>query len=134
MVISNPLLKKNMYQATQDIISRVKSKTIKIYCKKGDFLLPVSNRNPLIVATKKEIFSVLDNQIKKVDMNPQKLLKAIMEVADNPHITNKTFPYEFVTGISNGKDWEQDFLKQLKSSDIEKTIKQNLLDRYEAVN
>lgn len=124
-----------MYQAVKEIVSKVGSvKKPKTYCKKGDNLFPITETEPIIVASKTDVFSVLRSEVKKVDMNPQKLIQAIRDVANNPHINTNTFPYDFVTGITSGKEWEPDFIGQLKSSDIEKTIKKNILERYENSN
>jgi len=124
-----------MYQAIRDIISKIKTnKKERIYCTKGQILIPLTTSRPLIVADKNEIFPVSDEDVKKIDMNTSKLLTAIKDVSENPSITDKTFPYDFVTGITENKEWEKDFLEQLKKSNINQSIKTNILKKYESTN
>lgn len=123
-----------MYQATKDISSRIGGKKAKTYCLKGDLLLQITDSNPLIVATKKDIFSVNDQEIKKADMNPHKLIDTIKEVANNPQINDKTFPYPFVKGITEGKEWEEKFVEELKRTEIQEEIKTKLLKMYETAS
>jgi hypothetical protein len=124
-----------MYQATEDISSRFNSgKKPRIYCTKGETLFPLTNGDLLIVASKKDVFSVRKEKLRKIDMTPSKLIVTIKDVADNPHINANTFPYDFVIGITENKPWEKDFIEMLKKSDIEETIKQNLIQRYETID
>lgn len=121
-----------MYQATKDISSRVNSgKKPRIYCRRGETLIPLTDKEPIIVATKTEVFSVIKEEIKRTEMGLQKLISAVKDVSNNPHITAKTFPYAFVTGITEGKEWEKEFVEALKKSDIDKEIKQKLIEIYE---
>lgn len=94
----------------------------------------IRNGNPLIVATKHNIFPVLESELKKAEMTPTKLLNTIKEVSENPSMTPDKFPYTFVQGITEGKEWERDFLDLLKKSHIDTRVKTKMLEMYENSN
>ena len=93
--------------------------------------MPLYLEKPIIVATKKEMFSVTQHQIEPVMMNPKKLIASIKEVFSNPVMTLDKFPYDFITGLTEGKEWEQDFIRELKQSDLNETLKNKILEKYE---
>jgi hypothetical protein len=124
-----------MYKAKEDIMSRLVVKKIpKKYCSKGDILMPLYLEKPIIVATKKEMFSVTQHQIEPVMMNPKKLIASIKEVFSNPVMTLDKFPYDFITGLTEGKEWEKDFIQELKLSDTNEALKSKILEKYETID
>ena len=44
---------------------------------------------------------------------------------------NYGFPFEFVYGILENKDWKEEFIELLKKSDVRETIKNQILKYYE---
>lgn len=67
-------------------------------------------------------------------MNPTKLITTINDVFNNPHINLETFPYDYITGITEGKPWEKDFVESLKKSDLNEPLKTKILQKYETID
>lgn len=106
-------------------------KTKKLYCKKNDLLLVVSDRdNVLIVYGSNGFFPILTSNTKTVMIDtPDKLINTIKTVDLK---MSHCFPTEFVVGITENKPWENEFVEALKSSDVRASLKREILGRYEA--
>lgn len=114
-----------------DQYSGGKEKEKKEYCKKGDTLFVISNRdNVLIVFGPNGRFPILTNETKEVMINtPEALIKSIKEVDSK---MNYGFPIEFVFGILENKPWKDEFFTKLKDSDVRKLLKEEILEKRHA--
>jgi hypothetical protein len=60
-------------------------------------------------------------------LNPRKLIEKIKEVDER--LGDMPFPYTFVLGLCQGKEWEDKFWRMLNNSDVRFELKMELFRR-----
>jgi len=128
MVLSNHLA--SGYSVVTALVNEYSGgKARKEYCKKGETLFVISDRNNvLIVFGKNGFFPILTVNTEKVVIdNPEKLINAIKTVDLRMAYG---FPHDFVIGITENKPWEAEFVEKLRKSDVRASLKKEILERY----
>jgi len=105
-------------------------KARKEYCKKGDVLFVISDRNNvLVVFGKNGFFPILTVNTKEIMVtSPEDLINKIKETDLK---TSYCFPVDFIIGITENKPWEAEFVEKLKISDVRASLKKEIIERYE---
>ncbi len=115
-------------KALDDVFSGHKKPELQ--AKKGDSLGVISDHgNVLIVQSKHGRFSIKKSKTQEIMIaSPQELISKIKEVDCR---LSYTFPVCFVTGITENKPWEQEFIELLKKSDLRNSLKTEILKAYD---
>jgi len=103
-------------------------KARKEYCKRGESLFVISDTgNVLIVFGPNGRFPILkSNTQEEMIQNPQDLINAIKAVDLK---SAYMFPIEFLMGVLENKSWKNDFIEDLKKSDVRASLKNEILSK-----